>query len=510
MLAKLPSTHPFELHVAWLWDRCGSGPAPQKPRIWIAGCGTFQPYAFGVANPNAEIVATDLSEPSIAVARKRCALHRQKHVTFQAVDLADESTWPEGEFDLIECYGVLMNLPNPEATLRGLAKRLTVRGVLRVMVYPHYSRTRIFQIQRIAKLLGLTADERHHPAVLRQFMKKMPKEHPLRYAFTTYADSKNDAGVVDGFLHQGDRGFTAFQIGSLLKGAQLEPAYWFHRPWAQPDVMADRLELTETSQSFVLNYLDLWQELRTNFVVCARRSDAPERVVADPTPHPMYDGNMGSLRHRLRLQRMRWFGGSLPTRTGQDNLALSPRAARSLTSGQPTSQVQPLILGGQDHGSNLLPHQEWAEEAEFLRASQAIRVGPLAPNPLYHHIFASFEFAGSCSINELHDLEGQMGRWLPWADPLEERPIYFGLTPYATYQRMRINVQEHFDREALPTATSYEQVRLRRDAQALDQMRAMLRSHSDLPVKHLDDASLRELFILLCSHDRLFLTLDHA
>ena len=130
LLAKLPSTHPWELHVSWLWDRCGSGAAPAAPRIWIAGCGTFQPYALAVANPKAEIVATDLSEPSLALAKRRCSWHRQKHVTFAPVDLADESTWPEGEFDLIECYGVLMNLPDPGATLRGLRQRLTKRGVL--------------------------------------------------------------------------------------------------------------------------------------------------------------------------------------------------------------------------------------------------------------------------------------------------------------------------------------------------------------------------------------------
>ena len=53
LLAALPSTHPFELHVDWLWYRAGSGPAPSRPRIWIAGCGTFQPYALAVANPHA-------------------------------------------------------------------------------------------------------------------------------------------------------------------------------------------------------------------------------------------------------------------------------------------------------------------------------------------------------------------------------------------------------------------------------------------------------------------------
>lgn len=510
MLAKLPSTHPWELHVSWLWDRCGSGAAPTSPRIWIAGCGTFQPYALAVANPRAEIIATDLSEPSLDLARRRCAWHRQKNVQFAPVDLADESTWPDGEFDLIECYGVLMNLPDPQRTLRGLRQRLTKRGVLRLMVYPHYSRQRIFQVQRVAKLLGLTANERHHPSVLRQFIKKLDRNHPLRYAFTTYADSKNDAGVVDGFLHQGDRGFTAFELGSLMQNAGLEPSFWFHRPWAQPDCMAERLELTSKSQSFVLNYLDLWQELRTNFIVCARRGDAPLRVVQEPAAHPMFEGKHGSLRHRVRLERLRWFGGSVPTRTGDGTVVLKPQAARDLRSGRVHAASNPLVLGGIDHGSRRPAHEDFEGEATWLTNYQAIRIGQRAPNPLYAHLFAAFSLDQQHPELGLRELESQMGRWLPWADPLEERPIVFGLTPYATMQRMRINIASHLEREVMPTASNYEQVRVRGDALALQRVRDLLAEHSDLPHKHYDDATLRELFVLLCTHDRLFVTLDSA
>ena len=508
LLAKLPSTHPWELHVSWLWDRCGSGAAPAAPRIWIAGCGTFQPYALAVANPKAEIVATDLSEPSLALAKRRCSWHRQKHVTFAPVDLADESTWPEGEFDLIECYGVLMNLPDPGATLRGLRQRLTKRGVLRVMVYPHYSRQRVFQVQRLAKLLGLTANERHHPNVLRQFIKKLERNHPLRYAFTTYEDSKNDAGIVDGFLHQGDRGFTAFELGDLLQGAGLAPAFWFHRPWAQPDKMATRLEMAAASQSFVLNYLDLWQELRTNFVVCARRSDAPATLTQEPSAHPMFAGKSGGLRHRLRLERLRWLGGSVPTRTETGSIALKASEARGLRSAGSQDQGSPLVIGGRDHSVKLAPHSEFANEPTWLKNNRALRVGARSPNPLYAHIFAAFELAKQHPELDLPDLERQMGRWLPWADPLEEGSISFGLTPYATLKKMRVNITEHLERAPLPTAERYGDVRVRGDDQALQRVRRMLAEHGDLPQSTYDDATLRELFVLLCTQDRLFVTFE--
>ncbi|MCC7063486.1 MAG: methyltransferase domain-containing protein [Planctomycetes bacterium] len=510
LLASLPSTHPWELHTDWLWDRCGSGPAPKRPRIWIAGCGTFEPYAFALANPHAEIVACDLSRTSLAIAKRRCRVHGQRHVQFAPVDLAEPSTWPEGRFDLIECYGVLMNLPDPQATLCALRERLTDRGVLRLMVYPHWSRARVFQIQRVARLLSLHANDRAHPSALRGLMKSLPKSHPLRYAFTSYADSRNDAGVVDGFLHAGDRGFTAYQLGELLAQAGLEPGFWFHRPWAQPDRMAERLDLPEPSQSSVLDYLDLWQELRGNFVVCARRSDAPAREVQNPRPHPLFLGEGTSLRHRLRLQRLRLLGGALPTRTGEDAIQLRPRDARDLRRDSELDRLAAtgLVLGGADHGSHLPAHRDFTAESACLAHASALRVGRRAPNPLYAHLFAAFERDRRHPELGLRDLEGQLGRWLPWADPLEELPIAFGLTPYGTALRLRQNVHDHLERTELPTAASYADVRLRADAQCLNRVREFLRDQKALPSTLRDEATLRELFVLLFAHDSLFVTLE--
>jgi SAM-dependent methyltransferase len=507
LLASLPSTHPFELHVDWLWDRSGSGPAPARPRVWIAGCGTFQPYAFAVANPTAEIVATDLSEPSLAIARRRCRLHRQPQVQFAAADLGDPGTWPAGCFDLIECYGVLMNLADPLAALRGLRERLTPGGVLRVMVYPEWSRARVFQLQRLARLLGLHAGERHHPALFRKLVLALPPEHPLRHAFTHYADSRNDAGVVDGFLHAGDRGFTAFQLTELVHAAGLQPAYWFHRPWAQPDRMAERLGLQDTSQAFVLNYLDLWQELRGNFVVCLRAADAPPRQVQPARPHPVFAGTDATWRHRLRLQRLRWFGGRVPTRTGFGDVVLRPVQARAVAGGR-ADEGSPLALGGVDHGPRLPAHGTFAGEAGFLRGAAALRLGRRAPNPLYAHLFAAWELAARHPELGLPDLEAQIGRWLPWADPLEQRPLRFGLTPYGTFLRFRVNVTEHLAQGQLPTAPDWSAVRLRHDAAQRERVRAFVAAWPDLPQQALADHTQRELAVLLFGHDSLFLGIE--
>jgi hypothetical protein len=509
LLAGLRSTHPWQLHADWLFDRCGSGVAPDRPRIWIAGCGTFEPYVFGLANPKADIVATDLSEPSLQIARRRCGLRRMRHVQFAACDLTDPSTWPPGEFDVIECYGVLMNLPDPAATLARLGQRLSPQGVLRLMVYPHFSRARVVQLQRLAKLCGLHAGDRSHPARLRALVRSLPRAHPLRFAFTTYADSRNDAGVVDAFLHAGDRGFTGFQLGELIAAAGLRPAYWFHRPWGQPALMQQRLRLGQRSQSFVLAYLDLWQELRSNFLVCLRRQGTAA-VTREEAPHPLFAANAGGLRHKLALSRLCLLGGRLPSRTG-DAIRLGPQDARALVRGladcdsgtRASLRDKGLLLGNAAFAAEQPPHSPFPRHDEFVAAG--FQVGRLAPNPLYAHLFAAFELAARHPELALPDLELQCARWAPWADPPEHRAIRFGLTPYATLQRYRQGVTEHLQRPRLPRATDWHAVQLRQDARAQARVRAFLAEH-DLPAR--DAGDLRELWTLLFSFDQLFTTIS--
>jgi hypothetical protein len=149
----------------------------------------------------------------------------------------------------------------------------------------------------------------------------------------------------------------------------------------------------------------------------------------------------------------------------------------------------------------------WRGEADFLDHVHGVRVGARAPNPLYAHLFAAFELAARHPELELPDLEAQVGRWLPWATPLERGRVRFGLTPYATFQRFRVNVLEHLERTDLGVAADWSCVRLRDDDNALLAVRTLLRDAAVPAANELDDGTLRELHVLLQTHDRLFLTL---
>ena len=239
----------------------------KRPKIWITGCGTFQPYVIALANPDAEILATDLSAHSLRLAKRRCRFYGIKNVTFRQLDLTRPDLFPQEQFDWIESYGVLMCLPDPQATLRHLADCLSPQGLMRTMVYPHYSRRRVFQIQRLAQLLGLTHEHPAHPHLLKQLIDSLSPRHPLHYAFHTYYDSQNPVGVVDAFLHASDRGFTGLEWAAITSDAGLVPGFFLHRPWGQPHDMMAHLSFSETPLNLALHYLDVWQELRSNYII---------------------------------------------------------------------------------------------------------------------------------------------------------------------------------------------------------------------------------------------------
>jgi hypothetical protein len=125
-------------------------------------------------------------------------------------------------------------------------------------------------------------------------------------------------------------------------------------------------------------------------------------------------------------------------------------------------------------------------------------------------VFAAFELDRRHPELGLPSLDQQVSRWLPWADPLEAGAVRYGLTPYATWTRMQDAIDKHLERGALPAVTSYADVRLRGDRDALARVRALLAEHPDLPRATYADEELRELFVLLTTHDRLFVTLDPA
>lgn len=428
LMASVPRPQVWQLHLDWLRSEAGVGPGPDRPRIWVAGCGAWQAYPVAHANPHAEVLATDVSEASLRLTRRRLALHRVE-ATVAHGDLDDLARLPEGGFDWIECFGVLMNLRDPGATLRAMAARLNPGGIVRLMVYPWFGRRRVFQVARVAALLGLGYTDERHPAWLSALMKRLPPHHPLRFTFEDYTDAQTPAGVVDGFLHVSGVAFSAHELYTMVEAAGLELALVVHRPWGDPWAMGSKLGLGWDPWA-VLYWLDLWQELKSNFVVVLRRK-GDAAAPASARLHPLVDPDAPmNWADSLRLLGGRAVGLSLQDRrAASGRLRLSRTEYAALVERHREGRLEagdPLSLFGDRPAT--APARGFALPGEVEWRRPRLYRGAAVPHPAWDHQLRAFTFTQRAGL----PAPDALGAWEAHGNPLEDEVTPYGFSPLAT------------------------------------------------------------------------------
>ncbi len=218
----------------WLLRRRGRRAFSGRPlRIWVAGCGTRQAAQVALAFPGHEILATDVSAPSLRIARAlACQLHL-RNIRFERADLRDASA--RGRFDLIFCTGVLHHLADPAAGLRVVRRALRPDGAAVLMLYSRVHRMGFEHFRQglsafsgaqrdpraAARLLGALLASRCRPVaadVLREVHRRRHRDAP------TFADT---------LLHPRERAWDIDELMAFVRGGGLSFSNWV-RPteWA--------------------------------------------------------------------------------------------------------------------------------------------------------------------------------------------------------------------------------------------------------------------------------------
>lgn len=224
LIASVRRCDTYALNLDALWARFnGRLPPATVRRILIAGCGSFSPYPFAVANPAVPITALDLSRSSLRRARLHCLLHGKTNVTCQAGNLLDPRI-AQGYFALIDAYGVLHHLDDPAAGLNALAQRLTKGGILRLMVYSRYARKQEESIRRAFKLLNVT-----DPSAVRRLIKRSKPDSRLRHFAETSSEAGFDAGLADSLLHPRVTTYRIDELMGMVSQSGLQPLLFAHR-----------------------------------------------------------------------------------------------------------------------------------------------------------------------------------------------------------------------------------------------------------------------------------------
>ena len=195
-------------------------PGSDQPRILDAGCGTGVSTDYLChLNPGADVVAVDISEGALQVARERLrrsgaaetvASLRQERRSL--LDLVDEAP-----FDYINSVGVLHHLDQPEAGLQSLAGALAPKGLLHLFLYADAGRWEIHRTQRALTLLNV-GTEAEGLRLGRELFETLPEQNRLRrhHEQRWAVDCAPDANFADMYLHPQE---TSYNLERLLRFA---------------------------------------------------------------------------------------------------------------------------------------------------------------------------------------------------------------------------------------------------------------------------------------------------
>ncbi|MFA7061858.1 MAG: methyltransferase domain-containing protein [Pedobacter sp.] len=251
LLASIRRYDTYALNLTALWTRFNGQLPPQTAkRILIAGCGSFAPYPFSLANSDADITALDLSSRNIKRAQMHCMLHGNRNVTFRHGDMLDESS-TEGTFGLIDAFGVLHHLYDPLAGLKALASRLTTGGILRIMLYSRYARREEESVRRAFRLLGIS----DLAAAKRIIERSRPGSRLCQFIESSH-ETTFDSGLADALLHPIVHTYRIEGFMELICQSGLEPLLFAH-DGALEDVSreVERIRRMETAKQSPDNFI---------------------------------------------------------------------------------------------------------------------------------------------------------------------------------------------------------------------------------------------------------------
>ena len=187
--------------------------------ILVAGCGTNQAAVFAYTNPEAKVVAIDVSQPSLdhhAYLKDRYAM---KNLELHRLPIEEVHSLNRG-FDLIVSTGVLHHMAEPKTGMKALAACLRPDGVAAIMLYAKHGRIGVEMLQGVFRELGLRQND---PSVLmvKDALATLSQDHPVRSYISVAPDLEFDAGLVDTFLHGRERSYTVDDCLDLVTSSGL-------------------------------------------------------------------------------------------------------------------------------------------------------------------------------------------------------------------------------------------------------------------------------------------------
>lgn len=270
--------------------------------ILVAGCGTNQAAILAHTNPEAHVVAIDVSQPSLDHHQHLKDTHGLANLELRLLPI-EQAGEIDREFDLIVSTGVLHHLADPLAGARALADRLAPDGVLALMLYARYGRMGVEMLQSVFRDIGLQQDEESLRVIV-EALPTLPADHPIRAYLAIAPDLHADAGVVDTFLHGRDLSYTVDDCLALVSSCGLVFQDWFLKaPYHPPVASANPFHSAIASLPAERQWAVMERVNSRNachfFMAC--RADRPRSAHRIDFGSEAFTGYIPSLRHRCAL-----------------------------------------------------------------------------------------------------------------------------------------------------------------------------------------------------------------
>ncbi|MEE2998146.1 MAG: class I SAM-dependent methyltransferase [Pseudomonadota bacterium] len=264
----------------------------EKRRILVAGGGTGDATVMlaqqhANAGFDAEIIHLDISEASAAIARARIEARKLDNIQFVQGAIEAIPELALGQFDYIDCCGVLHHLKDPLAGLTVLRGALKPNGGMGIMVYAPLGRTGVYHAQAMLQMISEDAPDPERIDVARQLLDTLPDSNWLkRNPHVGDHVNQGDAGIYDLLLHRRDRAYSVVELASLLQQGGMRPVNFVDPARYEPTIYLKDQALVERLHP--LNWLQrctfaelLAGNMKTH-IVYAVRSDNQTNTLAVP------------------------------------------------------------------------------------------------------------------------------------------------------------------------------------------------------------------------------------
>ena len=205
----------------------------QGLRVLVAGGGTGN-AAIHLAEQlrdydNCEVFHLDMSQASQDIAKQRASIRKLNNIHWLHESILDIPTLDLGQFDYINCTGVLHHLADPSAGLDALTTVLKDDGAMGLMVYAKYGRTGVYYLQELMQLINQDVSDAADKVVLgQQVIASLPPSHWILRGYNKDKQAEfihkylsDPINVYDTFLHTQDRAYAIPELYDWVENSNL-------------------------------------------------------------------------------------------------------------------------------------------------------------------------------------------------------------------------------------------------------------------------------------------------